>query len=360
MSVSHVAVIGAGLIGAATAYFLTSKGARVTVLEKGAIAGGATGRSFGWINANFAETPDYFALRVAGIEAYQRLPASITSAADLQWKGSLWWEEEGDALTQHSTYLSSLGYDHKVLGSPEIHTMVPSLQTVPQNAIWANTEASVDTAALTHALLDAACAQGAIVWDGCAATGMRKTASNKITGLRTDRGDIECEHVILTAGVATQTLLTCLNVSLPMENKPGILVETTPCPPLISELLLTPKIHFRQGANGRFLMGQIFSGDAGGTHPDQIANQMLGYLKRTLAGAQDAQIARILLGTRPVPQDGFPAVGKIKGVDGLYVATSHSGITLGPLLGEIIANEVLDGGDDPRLAGYRPDRFSKQ
>ena len=353
----HVVIIGAGLIGAATDYFLTQRGVRVTILEKGAVAGAATGRSFGWINANFAETPEYFALRVAGIEAYHDLPASISKAADLQFAGSLWWEDEGEALEAHSAYLTGLGYANDVLGSRRIQDLVPSLRTVPQQAIWAQSEASVDTVALTKTLLQDACLHGATVWDGCSVTGLRQDAGG-IIGVNTDRGVLDCDQVVVAVGAETQEMLAPLGLRLPMDNKQGILVQTTPCKPLISHLLLTPKIHFRQGADGRFLMGQIFSGDADGTPPQDLADQMLRFLKTTLDGTNDVHVERIVLGTRPVPEDGFPAVGRFGDMKGLYVAATHSGITLGPLLGQIIASEVMGGADDARLNAYRPDRFA--
>ena len=50
-------------------------------------------------------------------------------------------------------------------------------------------------------------------------------------------------------------------------------------------------------------------------------------------------------------------VGGLPGLDGFYVVTSHSAVTLGPLWGKIAAAELLDGVADPRLAPYRPARF---
>jgi glycine/D-amino acid oxidase-like deaminating enzyme len=50
-------------------------------------------------------------------------------------------------------------------------------------------------------------------------------------------------------------------------------------------------------------------------------------------------------------------VGAIPGLEGFHVAVSHSGVTLGPLWGRVVAAELLDGVLDPRLAPYRPARF---
>ena len=54
-----VIVVGAGIVGASIAYHLAAAGAAVTVLDAGAVGAGASAKSFGWINASFAETPAF-------------------------------------------------------------------------------------------------------------------------------------------------------------------------------------------------------------------------------------------------------------------------------------------------------------
>ena len=70
-----------------------------------------------------------------------------------------------------------------------------------------------------------------------------------------------------------------------------------------------------------------------------------------------ARVEATRVGVRPMPRDEKPIVGTIPGLEGFYVAVSHSGVTLGPLWGRIAAAEVLDGVRDARLAPYRPERF---
>jgi len=61
---------------------------------------------------------------------------------------------------------------------------------------------------------------------------------------------------------------------------------------------------------------------------------------------------------RPMPEDGFPAVGFVPGPEGLYVAVMHSGVTLAPAIGRFAAEEILDGARIDLLAPYRPSRFA--
>ncbi len=68
-----------------------------------------------------------------------------------------------------------------------------------------------------------------------------------------------------------------------------------------------------------------------------------------------AEAARIV--TRPVPGDGYSAVGWVPGVDGLYLAVTHSAVTLSAHLGSVIAGELLGGAPDEALSSFRPARF---
>ena len=58
-----------------------------------------------------------------------------------------------------------------------------------------------------------------------------------------------------------------------------------------------------------------------------------------------------------MPRDGLPMLGFLAGLDRFYTAVSHSGVTLGPLWGKLVAEEVLLGKSDHRLEPFRPTRF---
>jgi glycine/D-amino acid oxidase-like deaminating enzyme len=61
---------------------------------------------------------------------------------------------------------------------------------------------------------------------------------------------------------------------------------------------------------------------------------------------------------RPVPLDGLPVVGSVPGVQGAFAAVMHSGVTLGPLVGQLLASEILKGVQSSLLTPFRPARFS--
>ena len=68
------------------------------------------------------------------------------------------------------------------------------------------------------------------------------------------------------------------------------------------------------------------------------------------------ELAEARIAWRPIPADGFPSVGAASGVRGYYEAVTHSGITLGAIVGRVLAQEIIDGTVDDLIAAYRPDR----
>ena len=86
--------------------------------------------------------------------------------------------------------------------------------------------------------------------------------------------------------------------------------------------------------------------------------RILDRIATLLPGARGAPLQRLTLGFRPLPKDGFPIVGYIPGSDHVYIAVTHSGVTLAAIMGQLIRREILDGLPSAAFAPYRPQRFS--
>ena len=355
----RVIVIGAGIIGASTAYALAKAGVDVVVVERAASASGATAKSFGWINAAFAETEAYFQLRMAAMQAWRDL--DIPTSAPVRWKGALGCEVEGAALTEQAGELQARGYPIEVLDRAGFAALEPEVADPPAKAMLWSAEGAVDPAAATEALLSAAAALGAERLFGCEVRGFLRDGT-RITGVETSFGDLRADTVVVAAGVAGEGLVSPLGIRLPMANKVGLIVQTLPVRPAIEHIILSPDIHFRQEDDGRLIAGEIFSG--GGAHAGMIADDprglagiILDKLRQRLPGVEGIALGSLMLGVRPTPVDGMPIVGAARGYEGLYLAAMHSGVTLGPLVGRLIADEVM-GQQSELLAEFRPDRFN--
>jgi glycine/D-amino acid oxidase-like deaminating enzyme len=120
---------------------------------------------------------------------------------------------------------------------------------------------------------------------------------------------------------------------------------------------MADRLHMRQTAEGRLVAGADYGGADPGPNAEATARRLFDTMRSMLEGAGALEYDSYTLGFRPTPLDGFPALGRPKGIENLYVAVTHSGVTLAPAIGLFAAQEILDGIRDPLLAPYRADRF---
>lgn len=347
-----VLIIGAGIIGASLAFHLARHGATVTVLEAATPASAASGRSFGWINASFYESPAHHHLRVAAMSAHHRLAALLPDHAP-NWQGTLWFEDEGPGFDKKAAELATLGYPATALTSAEIAKLEPHLARCPSRALHIATEGAVDPAALTHALL---AASGAKVLSGIAAKSLIER-NGMFAGVRTAIGPFAADHTVLAAGVAVPRLLESFGISLNMVPRPGLLLRTNPVGFRLKHILVTPHQEIRQTPDGRLLTpcAANHQADNAETIADRPAtiHATLTNL-RALFGPGITE-AETVLGHRPYPADGLPALGLV--AEGLSIAVMHSGVTLAPFAAEALTAEIMGQGIHPLWAKYSPERL---
>jgi glycine/D-amino acid oxidase-like deaminating enzyme len=346
-----IIILGAGLIGASLAFQLSQAGRQVIVVDAGLPAGAASGRSFGWINASFSLSPAHFALRVAGMAAHDRLAQRLPGLH--QPSGCLWWEETGADFAATADRLEAAGYPLQRLDRAGVLAREPSLARPPDEALYFPTEGWVDAAALTRALL---AASGAQVLAGVPAEVM--VTGGRASGVRTPFGNLAADQVVIAAGIGAPDLLKPLGLTLPMLYRPGLMVRTAPVARRLSHILAAPEQEIRQEADGRLLApaAAFHQTDTGENLSDplgqaQAAVERIG----TLLGLS-VTVESVLQAERPVPGDGLPAVGRVPGVPGLWLAVLHSGVTLSAIVAATLGAEIAGQGESPLLAEFRPSR----
>ena len=349
-------ILGAGLLGASLAHRFATAGHSVTILDAGLPATEASGRSFGWINASFYGWTAHFHLRHAAIAAHHRLAADLPDSGH-HWPGCLWWEDE-DVDAKAETF-TALGYPVRVLAGDEIARLEPNLANPPARALHFPTEGAVDAGHLTHHLLAKATRLGARLFTGTRATALLATGG-QVIGAATEAGPFHADHTLLATGTATPALLAPLGLALPMLHRPGAMLRTRPLPRLVTHILATPTQELRQDAQGRLLAPARAShqSDASETflNPQQAATETLARLQ-TLFPRAPLHLESLTQALRPVPGDGMPLAGPVPGHPNLWLALMHSGVTLAPLVAELLCAEMAGQAADPLLAPFRPDRL---
>lgn len=349
----RVIVIGAGVIGAAMALRLARAGAEVTVIDAAQAPGaGATGASFGWLNASFFHDADHFALRHAGLKAWRRLADDVGAA--LSWTGALWWEEQGEGLQEMARTLRELGYDVSQLDRAALSKAEPALAAPPEAALHFAQEGIAEPALIGPHLLAAAVDASAQVLFG------QKVLSVDDHGIDTELGRLDADRVVVCAGVQTPGLISDVFDRLNVQQKPGLLLRSAPLPPILSHILVTPEGEIRQDPDGRLIMPATVShqGDMSeriDTSLGQIFNDAEVRISNVLRGGTQVRWAEAALGQRPVPDGDLPVIGPVS--DGVYVAVMHSGMTLAAITAELAVSEILELPDNNLglLAPYRPD-----
>lgn len=368
----RVAVIGAGIVGASIAWRIAGRGAQVTVIDQGEPGSGASSHSFAWVNAGAKEPIGYHNLNRRSLEMWPRFAEGLGEDVGLRWGGKVAWETEAEAaaaLTARVRRLQSWGYPSRLVSKSELEELEPALNVGPVAAAEYNeNEGQVEPQLVVDACIRRLAELEAGILAGVSALGMSQSGDGTIRAVQTTSGDIEVDAVVLAAGAATTGLAALAGVNVPQAESPGVVMRTTPRPPLLRNVpvVYAPpleegrrEIHLRQCSDGRLMIGEgdqeSLAEDDSQAHADELLARACHYLPG-LAGAQAIPVP---VGWRPMPLDGYPVMGFAPEAPNLYVALTHSGVTLAPALSQLAALEICEGvRADAVLGPYRPERFA--
>lgn len=371
-----VIVVGAGVVGAATAFRLARAGARVTLLDRAGPGRGTSSTSFAWVNSNDKPPLPYHRLNAESVVAHRRLRDDVLAdtgangtASWLYESGGLEWTDTDagrERLLAKVERLRVWGYGIEVLDAPEVRTLEPHLRLDGMTAAtFCPDEAWVDGPAFATAVTNAAAGRGATVRTGAGAevAGIERSGE-RVTGVRVASGErITADWVVIAAGRWTNRVAALAGVDVPLAPTYGLLAVTSPVARGVRRVVHVPGMNFRPEPGGGLVL-QSGATDAmvtPETAPDPSlpgCAELLQRVRRFLPAVAEegARIIEARVGIRPMPADGFSIVGPVAQRPGLYLAVTHSGVTLAPLVGELIAHELTTGHHAPRLESFRPAR----
>ena len=360
-----VVVVGAGIVGASVAYRLSEGGAEVVLTDGAEPGSGTTSTSFAWVNANNKLPREYFELNLAGMREHERLREGIGDGW-LHPTGNLIWasDEEQENLERRVERLRSWSYAAEMLPASTINEKLEPNFAVPDpetRVAHFPEESWVDAPALTRALVQAAGSHGARTLVG------NEVRSIEIVGdgvtLRLENGDaIRADAVVNATGAKAASVAELVGRELPLDVFLGLLVRVAVSGEPLHHLMHTPQINVRPDGSGYVLLHHDsvdaeLTADFAGTE-DPLCGELLERARIVLPALEGAEIVEARFGLRPVPADGHSCVGALSAIPGYYEAVTHSGVTLGPLIGRLLAREILTGEVDPLIAPFRPDRFA--
>lgn len=370
----RVGVIGGGIIGASIALRLAREGASVVVFEKNAPAAGATGRSVAWINA-VVQDAHYARLRLASMAAWRKDDAELGMGA--VWGGSISWADgpaKGAILKAKADLLMNTNDPPKMLDSAGITRASPGVFAGDNVSCAFRTarDGHVDPVFATNRYLAAARRYGAKVIYPCEVQAI-DMGRGDLAGVVTSRGRFALDRLVSAVGTDTPQVMSMVGHDISLLHAPGLVVLTNPQPHL-TDLVYEASgvVEFKQYRDGRLLASYTEGPPDLPVHADIRRGQMpfptralrrrhsqmlISKVASFMPAAAAARPTATLVGFRPMPLDRRPVVGPVPGAAGVYLVVTHSGVTLAPILGEFVAQEVMTGTSAPLLAPYRPGRF---
>lgn len=405
-------VIGAGIAGAATAYYLAKARHKVTLVEKGTVAGEQSSRNWGFVRQQ-GRDPLELPLMIACNRMWQGLEAEL--GADLEWRqgGNLAIARDQAQLARYEAWLE-FAREHQIgsrlVTSRQINDLVPGLEGSWPGGLHTPGDGQAEPAKVAPAFAEAARRLGAEVRTGCAAFRI-DAAGGRVTGVATEAGTIRAGNVVVAAGAWSSRLLRPLGVDLPQLWIRGTVARTTAVPALTAAGVWAPGFGFRQRRDGTLNIadgrhdfdlsfdalrhGRAFLplwranrefvsvgfgprvgaaiGDAiGGTasafvrdrtldpasNPGRVASA-LATLKRSIPGLGEISVTRSWAGYIDITPDLVPVLGPVERPSGLLVATGLSGhgFGIGPIVGRVTAETILHGRASIDIGAFRLGRF---
>ncbi len=375
---ADVAIVGAGILGTCTAYYLVREGVDVALLERGQPNGEASGNNAGSLHVQLLAYDFGGRAQAGGGPAAASLPLQRESAAmwpalaeelgrdlEIEITGGLMVAEDAAhlaGLREKARLERRHGTEVEVLSARELRDLAPYLSDSLAGAAWCPAEGKINPMTAAPAILAQAAARGLRVFRETEVRAIEPKAGGGFE-LRTNRGRLRAGKVLNAGGGWSGRIAALAGERLPVRAHPIQLVVTEPAPPLTRHLLACAGRHLtmKQFRNGNLVLGGGWPAEAdpAAGRPRVLRESLEGNLwvsQRVLPALATLHVIRSWAAVN-VAIDGAPLLGESPGVPGLYHAVTVNGMTLGPFVGRVMADAMRTGRLDPALEYFTLSRF---
>ncbi len=367
-----VLVIGGGLAGLCSAYFLAKDGVDVLLAERDEAGMAASTANAGSLHVQLLsydftdETPE------DGGQAARTLPLAPRSIAlwkeiareagedlGIRTEGGLMLAEDAAGLAwlrRKSAMERRWGIESHVLGANELRALAPALSEHMVGADFVPAEGYGDPLRGTLTVLKLAQHAGARLLRGAEVQAIAREGA--AWQVRTTKGTIIAGRVVNATGPWAGRIGRMVGLDLPVTGTVQQVIVTEPAPPLTKHLIALANRHLslKQQASGGFLVGGGWFGgfDPASGRSHNLRRNIEGNLwvcARALPALRSLSFVRSWTGINPAI-DRAPILGEAPGLPGFFNAVSANGYTLGPIIGRITADTVRGHAVDPELSGW--------
>lgn len=354
---SDAIVVGAGVIGASVALHLARRGMEVELLDRDASSDGpgTSGRSFGLVWAQSKAPNTYLQLSLASVGYYPEFLASLGDDCGYERPGGLIPIETEEQLGKLRTLMGSQsrtpGFSVRFLDAHGLRELEPAFSEHLLGATFSPHDGHLEPERLVAALRRAAQAAGVRLQSGAAVRSVRRQRDG--WEVETTAGTWTARTLVNSAGVWSPEIAQMMGLVLPVEAVRGQIVVSAPQPRFMAH----PSPDVRQAADGRVWMGTIHQhGDRDIRPRAEDTDAVLEIAARQVPRLSGVKVDRVFAGIRGIPTDGHPILGAVE--EAAYVAVGHSGITLSPIVGKLMAELIVSKQVPLLLRAFAPDRPS--
>ena len=364
-----VAIIGGGIAGCATAYYLVKDGHGVTLFERDSLASHASGFALGGINPVIpgAREPEYKAFSDYSIGLHTRLVQELADAVggDINFvrKPSLKLVrdevEAAELRLVYEAHAAEFGYDMRWLGLGELSHIDARISTDVIGGLYIGEAFELDPYKLTLSLWQAAESRGAQMVNQ--EVSEISVAGNRVTGVVIKDGVFEVDAVVAAAGPWSGGLLNALGIDVPVSPLRGQIIRLDAPSPPIQLSLSWDHDYATTKSDGLTWIGtteeQVGFDDR---TTDEGRDRIIASAVSMLPYLENAKFVHQTACLRPMTPDKMPIIDGSVGIEGLVVATGggRQGIALGPAMGTAAAALVV-GEDSPvDVTGFSIRRFA--
>ena len=368
---AEVCVIGAGVAGLSCARRLAQRGIDTVVLERGTVAGGASGRNGGFLLAGVAAFYNdsrrlyghelarrMYARTLAAQEEVYALAAELGAGEAMRRIGLVRLavsDEEAEHVREHAAALTEDGFPAEVVERDEL---APALQRKGLVGCLIADDCALQPARWYRLLGRAAETAGARIFEGSAVTAPVPAPGEG--PVETGTGSVRARHVVVASDGALPALVPEYDGRV--RSRRLHMVATAPAAPVVEHMVYARwgYEYFQQRPDGRILAGGFSDVDAENSYTDdesgspEIWERLDGYLRDDLG--VEALISHRWAGVVGYSEDQLPYVGEVPGRPHLYVAGGYSGHGNVPgfMSGRDLADTIAGDGPEPLFPATRP------
>ncbi len=412
-----VVVIGAGVIGISTAWFLSKAGISVLVCDKGRVAGEQSSRNWGWIRQQ-ARDPDELPIVIDSLNSWESLAAELGEDIGFSRQGVLYAAQTEAELAEHEKWLDTAQQhqlDTRMLSGAEVDALIKDKPGQWVGGMYTPSDAKAEPWKAVPALAKALQARGGLIREGCAVRSLDVQAG-KVAGVVTEHGRVNAQSVVCAGGAWSTLFMANLGVNLPQLTVRATVVKTAPAPDIYAGAAALGEVAIRRRQDGGYTIASSgtnehyvgadsfrhffkflpalaassrylrlrFGGDllqrlrprrrwredevtpfeqTRVLNPEPSARaleRMRAGLKKRVPQLAELPFEEAWAGMIDVTPDVVPVMDEVADYPGLYLATGFSGhgFGIGPGAGRVMADMIMGKPAAHDLARFRMARFS--